>query len=247
MPWVADSHATMGRLGIPSAVIDGDDLRRLFPSIDTPDRAVLEPEAGVLRAAEAVTVLARRARRRGAGLTAGRATPDGTGALVDGARRDADVVVWACGPWLPALFPDLVRASVTRQEVVFFGVGPEWAAPGVPGWIDHDHGMYGAGDVAGKGFKVASDRNGPEFDPDHGHRVTDPAAVEHCRRYLVDAVPRHRRRPGDPHPHLSVHLDAGQRVDRGPPPRASRRMAGGCRVGARVQARPGPRASTWPG
>ena len=117
-------------------------------------------------------------------------------------------MVWACGPWLPALFPDLVQASVTRQEVVFFGVGPEWAAPGVPGWIDHDHAMYGTGDVAGKGFKIASDQStAPLSTPT---RVTGPrpAAVDHCRRYLARRFPGHRRRPGHPHPHLPVHLDA---------------------------------------
>ena len=98
-------------------------------------------------------------------------------------------MVWACGPWLPALFPDLVRASVTRQEVVFFGVGPEWAAPGVPGWIDHDHGMYGSGDVAGEGVQGRLRPNGPEFDPDQGDRASDPAAIEHCRRYLAMRFP----------------------------------------------------------
>lgn len=191
IPWVTESHDTMVRLGIPSEVVGDAEVRKLFPSVDTSDvpGALYEPEAGVLRAAQAVTVLADRARHRGAIVTTGRAAPVGAGVAVDGQSRGADVVVWACGPWLPGLFPDLVQARVTRQEVVFFGVGPEWAAPRVPGWIDHDHAMYGTGDVAGKGFKAASDLDGPSFDPDRGDRLPDAAAVERCRRYLAMRFP----------------------------------------------------------
>jgi glycine/D-amino acid oxidase-like deaminating enzyme len=49
--------------------------------------------------------------------------------------------------------------------------------------------MYGTGDVAGKGFKAASDLDGPTFDPDRGDRLPDPAAVERCRRYLAKRFP----------------------------------------------------------
>ncbi|MDQ3782269.1 MAG: FAD-dependent oxidoreductase [Actinomycetota bacterium] len=189
--WVTASHHTMGQLRIPSELIDEARLRRLFPSIDTSDieAAVYEPEAGVLRAAHAVEVLARRAQDRGARLTNARAQPDGAGLTVDGVRRGADVVVWACGPWLPRLFPELVEASVTKQDVVFYRVGPEWAAPGVPGWIDLDRAMYGCGDVDGRGFKASSDIDGPDFDPDTGERLASTENLERCRRYLARRFP----------------------------------------------------------
>ncbi|MBA2338115.1 MAG: FAD-dependent oxidoreductase, partial [Acidimicrobiia bacterium] len=189
--WVTASHHTLTQLGIPSEVIDEAALRGLFPSIDASgiETAVFEPEAGVLRAAQAVEVLARRAQRRGARLTTAVAAPDGASVIVDGAHRGADVVVWACGPWLPRLFPELVEASVTKQDVVFYRVGPEWAAPGVPGWIDLDRAMYGCGDVDGKGFKASSDIDGPDFDPDTEERVPSPENLERCRHYLARRFP----------------------------------------------------------
>ncbi|CAN5337757.1 N-methyl-L-tryptophan oxidase [soil metagenome] len=189
--WVAESGRTMDRMGIPVETLDDGGLRELFPSIDTSgiEAALFEPEAGVLRAGRAVGVLAERARRRGARVTTARAIPDEPGVVVDGIRRGADVVVWACGPWLRTLFPDLVDAKVTKQDVVFYGVGPDWAAPGVPGWIDHDEAMYGCGDIGGKGFKAASDLDGDDFDPDTGERLPSPANLERCRRYLAGRFP----------------------------------------------------------
>ena len=43
--------------------------------------------------------------------------------LRDGTRIEADAFVFACGPWLPSLFPDVVGANVraTRQDVFYFG------------------------------------------------------------------------------------------------------------------------------
>ncbi|HEY5727498.1 MAG TPA: FAD-dependent oxidoreductase, partial [Acidimicrobiia bacterium] len=58
IPWVEESHHTMERLGIPCEIVGDGELRKLFPSVDTSDvpGALYEPEAGVLRAAQAVTV-----------------------------------------------------------------------------------------------------------------------------------------------------------------------------------------------
>src|SRR5207249_2085330 len=44
----------------------------------------------------------------------------------DGSTLAADVYVFACGPWLGKLFPDVIgdRVRATRQEVFFFGTPP---------------------------------------------------------------------------------------------------------------------------
>src|SRR5439155_27008459 len=46
--------------------------------------------------------------------------------LQDGATLGADAFVFACGPWLGRLFPDVIgdRVRATRQEVFFFGTHP---------------------------------------------------------------------------------------------------------------------------
>jgi glycine/D-amino acid oxidase-like deaminating enzyme len=163
--WEAASERTMTALGIPAERVDG---AALFPSLRDDDLAfvLFEPEAGVLRAQRAVRALAAQAVAHGARLVRGRARPDGDGVEVDGERLEGDVVVWACGGWLGKLFGDLVSLSVTRQELLFLDGGERWRAPGVPGWVDYDHAMYGTADVDALGVKAAFDVEGPPLDPD---------------------------------------------------------------------------------
>jgi glycine/D-amino acid oxidase-like deaminating enzyme len=163
--WEAASERTMIAQGIPAERVDGT---ALFPSLGTDDLAfvLFEPEAGVLRAQLAVQTLATRAVAHGARLVRGRAEPDGETVLVGGERLEGDVVVWACGGWLSKLFGDVVALSVTRQELLFLDGGAAWRAPGVPGWVDYDHAMYGTADIDAIGVKAALDAEGPPLDPD---------------------------------------------------------------------------------
>jgi glycine/D-amino acid oxidase-like deaminating enzyme len=102
--------------------------------------------------------------------------------------------VFACGPWLPQLFPsvigDLIR--VTKQDVVFLGPGAgdgRFAAEWLPCWVDYDASFYGVPAVDGRGPKAAPDRYGPVFDPTHGERIVDPDTVRLARRYLSFRFP----------------------------------------------------------
>ncbi len=189
--WETASLATMTALGIPAERIDQLQLAALFPSLNTDDLefGVHEPDAGVLRAAFGVQTLAKRAVRRGATLISGRATPRGDAVVVDGTPHRADVVVWACGPWLQTLFPDLVDVHVSQQDVLYFGAGPGWSGARIPGWIEYDASIYGTGDIDGKGFKVSSDADGPAFDPDTGSRVPLERNVALARSYLGHRFP----------------------------------------------------------
>jgi sarcosine oxidase len=107
---------------------------------------------------------------------------------------EGDAVVWACGPWLPGLFGDLVQLAVTRQELLFVDGGPEWRAPGVPAWVDYDRAMYGTADLDALGVKAALDVEGPPLDPDaplDSAPTTEPAV----RAYLHDRFPALERAP----------------------------------------------------
>ena len=57
--------------------------------------------------------------------------------LKSGARLEADAFVFALGPWLPKLFPDLLDGRIvpTRQEVFFFAppAGDPRFLPGAAG------------------------------------------------------------------------------------------------------------------
>ena len=63
----------------------------------------------------------------------------------------------------------------TKQDVFFFGTpagDPRYNEGNVPVWADHsDHFMYGIPGNQGRGFKMADDTRGAEFDP-----TTRPAA-----------------------------------------------------------------------
>src|SRR5437762_2598855 len=62
-------------------------------------------------------------------------------ALESGDAMQGDVFVFACGPWLPQVFPDLLgeRLFITRQDVVYLGPPAgdvRFASPAMPVWID---------------------------------------------------------------------------------------------------------------
>jgi sarcosine oxidase len=110
--------------------------------------------------------------------------------------------VFACGPWLPKLFPSIVgkRIFPTRQEVFFFAPenGDDRFEPAhLPGWADFNDGdiYYGFPDLESRGFKIAHDAHGVPFDPDEGDRRPTAAALDDVRAYLKRRFPALASRP----------------------------------------------------
>ena len=56
-------------------------------------------------------------------------------------------------------------------------------------WVDFDNGVYGVGDLDGRGFKASPDREGPAFDPDSGERVASDEKEQEARAYLATRFP----------------------------------------------------------
>jgi sarcosine oxidase len=110
--------------------------------------------------------------------------------LSDGSRLAADLFVFACGPWLGSLFPDVIgdRIRATRQEVFFFGTPPgdqRFTETALPVWADHGTTfMYGIPGNEWRGFKVADDTRGPVIDPTTESRVPRPEALKTARDYI---------------------------------------------------------------
>lgn len=185
--WEADAERTLAAQGIP---VERVDAVALYPSLCADDLAfaLLEPEAGVLRAQRAVRALASQAAAHGARVLRARARPDGAAVLLDdGTRLEGDAVVWACGPWLGELFGGLVSLRVTRQEVLFFDGGPDWRK-GQPAWVDYDGAMYGTADLDGHGFKASLDAEGPLVEPTA--ELAEAATTEPgVRAYLDERFP----------------------------------------------------------
>jgi glycine/D-amino acid oxidase-like deaminating enzyme len=113
---------------------------------------------------------------------------------ISGRKIVADKFVFACGPWLPKLFPELLAdlIHVTRQEVFFLGVpagDDRFAPPKMPTWIDFNDLVYCIPNVDNRGLKIAIDEHGPQFDPDTGERIVFPESVNAVRAYLARRLP----------------------------------------------------------
>jgi glycine/D-amino acid oxidase-like deaminating enzyme len=120
----------------------------------------------------------------------------------DGRTRAASQFVFACGPWLPKLFPDVLGGRIfpTRQEVFFFS--PEagdvrFSAGHLPGWADFNEGdiYYGFPDLEARGFKIAHDKHGAAMDPDAGDRVASAEGVADVRQFMRRRFPALAARP----------------------------------------------------
>lgn len=183
--WEAESEGVLRAEGIPVERLAPAAGRDLFPSFDPGELAFIlwEPQAGVLRAREATLATVEAATRAGVRLVHETMTP---GSI------EADVVVWACGAWLPELFELPVR--VTKQDLLFFAA-EGWTTPPVPAWVDYDRAAYGLGDLDGAGVKVAPDVEGPAFDPEHGERVVSAETEVRARDYLAGRFPALRDAP----------------------------------------------------
>jgi sarcosine oxidase len=104
--------------------------------------------------------------------------------------------VFACGPWLPRIFPVLLGPliHVTRQEVFFFGVpqgdaSSRFGPQRLPAWIDFNDLVYGIPNLDNRGFKLAIDAHGPPFDPDVGDRVISNDSLVAARARLAAHLP----------------------------------------------------------
>ena len=196
------SVATLEQLGIAHEVLDADALARRYPQIVVPSGgwAIFEPESGGLMARRAVQAVVADCLRGGAGLRIDMAlSPVGEGRLTEirtasGATISAERFVFACGPWLGNVLPDVLGGRIfpTRQEVFYFGVAAgerRFASPALPIWLDFGRDYYGFPDIDGRGFKVAHDTHGEAIDPDSVERLPSPVRIAQAREFLFQRFP----------------------------------------------------------
>ncbi len=218
-PYVTQTLDVHRRLGIPIQELGHAELARRFPqfSWDGIELGLYEPQLGALMARRAVQTLVQQFVAAGGEYrVAAAVAPAGGGtlapaptaalldtlALADGTRVSAGNFVFACGPWLPKLFPDVLgaRIFVTRQEVFFFAPpagDAHWQPGAMPGWADFNGGdiYYGFPDLEARGLKVAHDRHGPLMDADRGDREFSAAALAEVRAFMRRRLPALARRP----------------------------------------------------
>jgi sarcosine oxidase len=203
-PYVQQSIEVHRRLKLPTIELDRGALEQRWPQAVWRDIEVglFEPDFGVLMARRAVQTLVKQFVKAGGEYRVAAVKPPDAGkaltsiALADGSSVSAANYVFACGPWLPKLFPHLLgpRIFVTRQEVFFFAPpagDARFGAAAFPGWADFNGGdlFYGMPDIESRGFKIAHDKHGMPIDPDRGDRVATPGALANVRAYLARRFP----------------------------------------------------------
>jgi len=201
-PLTTKTLATLQRLNVPHERIERAELEKRWPQIDFgPNNwAIYEPESGFLVAFHGVQAVVQMAEAEGVEyLQESVLPPEGKGRMTSvrtrsGKTVSAETFMFACGPWLPKVFPDLLgdRIFPTRQEVFFFGPPPgdtRFQQPAMPVWVDFAEEIYGMPDFKGRGFKVAPDRHGPAFDPDTGKRVITPETLAKVRDFVGRRFP----------------------------------------------------------
>jgi monomeric sarcosine oxidase len=209
-PYVTQSIEVHQRAGIPLEVFDRATLAKRFPQVvwDGVELGLYEHDRGVLMARRAVQTLVHEFVAAGGEYRQAAIVPPKPDASFDsiqttaGETLSASRFVFACGPWLPKIFPEILgqRIFPTRQEVFFFAAEPGDTRfmPGqLPGWADFNDGdiFYGTPDLEARGVKVAHDRHGPTIDPDSGDRVPSAKVIAEVREYMKRRFPSLAKRP----------------------------------------------------
>ncbi len=224
--FIVNNKTSWDKLGLPYQTPSVDEVRREYPQInlDGINVVLFEPRAGVARARRSCEVVAEAFRQKGGTIVIARASlgPTASGKLQQltldtGETLGADQYVFACGPWLSKVLPDVMtdRLRTPMGRVVYFGtpVGderfifphlPSYNFPGVTGWP--------ALGVDNRGFRVrgstprpqppAANGNGAsqpppnrpptppsELDPDLSSRWVSPEAIEGPRAFVAERFP----------------------------------------------------------
>lgn len=212
-PWLRDTRAHWDTLGVPYELLTIDEVRYRYPQIDPEglEVAVVETNAGVVRARRGCEAVAAVFRSQGGDVVIARAALGrrsgrtlGSVALTPGRPRAAGQFVFACGPWFPKALPDVMtdRLRTPLGRVFYFGtpVGdnrftypnmPSFNVPGVTGWPGLPPDNRGFRVRGGGRFRRSPDAPLPPAptDPDLSPRWFPEAYHEGARAFLAERFP----------------------------------------------------------
>jgi sarcosine oxidase len=201
--YVRQTQATLRGAGVAQQRLTRDELAQKFPQFHNADIAwaLWEPGSGVLMARQAVQALVTDCLGRGLEYRHAHVLAPESRANFDklattgGGTISAGSYVFACGPWLPKLFPELLAPRIfpSRQEIYFFATPPgddSFGVPAMPAWFHHPELVYGLPDLEHRGVKISIDRHGPAFDPDNGLRIPTEQGMTAARAYLERRFPK---------------------------------------------------------
>ena len=200
----------VNQAGLKSEQLSKKEVEKKFPQIDLNGLKsfYFEHEAGYLPARYCCQVVLENFVKRGGeykqlAVEPGKILNNKLSELIlsDGSKLNADSYVFACGPWLSKIFPNALKDIITptRQEVFFFGTpygDSSLFESNMPVWVDFGKKIwYGIPGADWRGFKVADDTRGAEFDPTSGDRTASETGLESARNYLAKRFPSMKDAP----------------------------------------------------
>ncbi|WP_338870057.1 FAD-dependent oxidoreductase [Spirosoma sp. SC4-14] len=170
----AESEAAIAiykKANLPLEKVSLDDAVKRWPQIGVEglDHVLYDPSAGYLDARKGCLAVCNLFLKEGGTFLQQRVQTETIQngkvtsiTLTDGTRLEADSVVFACGPWLVRLFPQLTRKLKVMRALCFFFASPSGQADlmenKLPTWMDRDMtGPFRSFGVPGsdfRGFKV---------------------------------------------------------------------------------------------
>jgi sarcosine oxidase len=207
--YVRQSLPALRDLALPCEEIEPAAAGRRWPqvSFEGVTKVYLEQEGGYLLARQACKAVAEELVRIGGTyrqVAVVSVSAEGRRPRVrlsDGTTLEADRYVFACGPWLGELFPDVIGARVqpTRQEVFYFGTpagDDRFLEARLPVWVEAGNNfVYGIPGNLHRGFKVADDAHGAAFDPTDGERMPSGEGERAVRAFIRRRFPLLARAP----------------------------------------------------
>ena len=189
---------------VPHEVLSHDELVKRYPQINMRGivGAIYEPTAGYLLARRACQAVVDAFLTEGGDYRTAYVQPGTVSngrmeniVLADGNTLSADQYVFACGPWLKTLFPEVLgpHLSISRQEMFYFGTPADdnrFDAGAMPAWTDiGDEVWYGVPGGEQRGFKIADDALGPPHDPSTSQRTVSEHGIRAASEYIAYRFP----------------------------------------------------------
>lgn len=207
-PFWRDTLVTLRAEGVDVETLTPAAAARRYPGLgfDGITEILFEREAGYLlarRACEHVVerVVAEGGEYRQATVASPVRFTGSTLRLAGGETIAADAFVFACGPWMGTLFPDVIgrRIVSTRQEVFYIGTPAgdrRFHDDSLPVWVELGRRlMYAIPGNANRGLKLGDDTSGPTFDPTNGDRQVTARGLKAIRAYLRRRLPALAKAP----------------------------------------------------
>lgn len=196
--------------GIKSEVLNHDELNYRWPQINLEgiETGLFFPGGAggsTVMARESCHAVADAFRKGGGKIVIAKAIPGKKSSnqmqfldLGNGETIKAEKYIFACGPWMAKVFPDVFtkKLEVYRRDVFFVGSpsgDTRYAYPNFPVWSDGN--MYGMPDLRGQGLKVAPFPDYNSIDPDTDERMVNPYVTKQVHDYVNFRFPGLKNQP----------------------------------------------------